>query len=863
MLHGAGCWSGPTKESKQMTLTSKEAASTPIPSSQVANLVVIRISDSSAMKELHKKTVETAFMYPAIPGAERLAALGASPLERPESVDGAVFARSGFRSVLFRLPGTDTQVLLALGSATKVNLGVDDNSFVSLLADTLQMTKFESLWVADFARLLRSIDYLSDTWKAVRHQCRYVRHAGSVIDTHSPTAEIQFLFEALSAAAEARSTVKRTTVGKMRAYTDGKCPIPKQSVPRGFAIGRDRKLKLASPVPREAVRTIVQVLGDPTLTNIERVRRVAETGAYSITGSRSQRRGVRVDELNNPSTTVARWYELLEVWRTGQWVVEYELPTLLSTTNFDLPVEITEHGGIKTWRLTFQLPVPDGGWASPDEFDAATMRRDQRAEHVTPKGGGTAGSRRKPFSGLPSWEHEGWQYALMSRRQGAYELRRRPKANARKQRYIQGEWRWVARGWGRRPNLEGEAVGCFDAALLHTAVTQGVVDAAVEGLQLRRASQAIIDAQDGLDDALAAQLRTLRRKAANARRNAIDSINESLRREYLAEHETAVAAAEQVESDLVRFAGSSGQIAVDADSVALALAAVADVSDHVGGEVADALREILTGFRLVPASRDTCRWEASLRLPLAGGTLTIGPASGVIEMGLARQLAGKRAHSLAARAPEAAQRLVGDAEDLTVVADELGIATYRRVAQTVRDHLKELGLSAPAATFLVSDGTAAARAVVWERLNGRPYPRHLPQRYAAHIGEVYIGGRVRGQVSRRRRQQAARSAIAHIQGAGGWIPDKDIASFQRQLGITDHALTTYVRGRRHPGLVLHPFLTEVDGGLGLLPCPHSGCDGWATLVSPHPETPTDLLCPTCMRMPDPASSTLVFPDDYR
>ena len=816
------------------------------------------------MKELQKKVLETAEMYPSIPGVERLAALGASPLENPEIVDGAAFVRPGFRAVLFRIPGTNTHVLMALGSATKVDLGIDDNNFVALLADTLQMTKFESLWVADFARLLRSIDFLSDTWKAIRHQCRYVRHAGSVIDTRSPTAEIQFLFEALSAAADARSTVKRTTLGKMRSYTSGRCPISPLSIPRGYSKDRDRRLRLASSVPLEEVRAIVQVLGDPTLTNAERVRRVADAGAFSFASSRSHRRGVRVDELDNPALTVARWYELLEVWRTGIWAVDYELPTLLSTTIFDLPVDISEAGGHRTWHMTFSLPLPEGGWASDDEFDAAVLRRDARSERSTPQGGTGAGARRKPFCGLPAWEDGNWQYALLSRRRGVYELRRRVVADAHEQRYVRGEWHWVARGWGRRPNLEGQVVGQINAVLLHSTVSEGLVDAAVDGLELRSASQAIIDTNGDLNDELVSRLRRLRRQAANARRNANDASNETLRQQFLREHEEAASDAQAVEKDLVRVAGAEGQIPIDADKIAIVLAAVADGTDHVEGEIADALREVLADFKLKPATDgNVCRWECSLRVPLAGGTLKIGPATGSLEMGTARNLAAKRSGTLANRAAEAAQLLFGDGKDLSAVADDLGITTHRRVAQTVRDHLKEVGLSASAATFLVSDGTAAARAVVWERLHGRPYPRHLPQRYAAHIGEVYIGGGVRGQVSRRRRQQAARSAIAHIQGAGGWIPDKDIASFQRQLGITDHALTTYVRGRRHPGLILHPFLTEIDGGIGLLPCPHSGCDGWATLVSPHPETPTDLLCPTCMRMPDPASSTLVFPDDYR
>ena len=53
-----------------------------------AHLVVIRISDSTAVKELDKKARETAAMHPTLPGAKSLAALGAAPLSDSDSVGG-------------------------------------------------------------------------------------------------------------------------------------------------------------------------------------------------------------------------------------------------------------------------------------------------------------------------------------------------------------------------------------------------------------------------------------------------------------------------------------------------------------------------------------------------------------------------------------------------------------------------------------------------------------------------------------------------------------------------------------------------------------------------------------------------------
>ena len=66
-------------------------------------------------------------------------------------------------------------------------------------------------------------------------------------------------------------------------------------------------------------------------------------------------------------------------------------------------------------------PLPDGGWATEDEFDAAEKLRDERENVPRPRGGGNApsGVVRKPFTGLPGWIDGNWQYTLHSRREGA------------------------------------------------------------------------------------------------------------------------------------------------------------------------------------------------------------------------------------------------------------------------------------------------------------------------------------------------------------------------------------------------------------------------------------------------------------
>jgi hypothetical protein len=829
------------------------------------DLVVIRISDSAAMSELNKKTIETADMHSGIPGAEMLRKLAGSPLRDPDSVNGRAIAAPGFKAVYFRLPGTNTHVLMALGSATMANLGEDDNAFVTLLADLLKETPVESIWVADFSRLLRSVDYFSHTWRAIRDHCRYVRHAGAVIDTSSAAAEIQFLFEALSSAAEARFVVQRTTRGKMRAYVDGRCPLSSDSVPTGWIRDEHTRLHLDQDQPMHAVRTIVQVLGDPTMNNEDRVIRASDAGARSRPRSRILGRDVRLDELSNPSETVRRWYELLDTWRTGSWVVEYELPALLNQTHFDYDLEIAEDGrGTRIWRMTFNLPMPGGGWATDDEFDAAIRLRDRRAEHATPQGGSAAGSVRKPFCGLPSWKDENYEYKLLSQGKRLYELRRRPVEDATQLETINGRERHVAKGWGRAKRKDGIVIATISAPELHRVVTEGLVEAATRGLSLRTAvDHLLMHDSEGVVDELKAKLTVARLTERNSRRSANEATSDRERQGYTLDARTAATQADHLERDLLAFVGATGSspLPVDAEAVAVALAAIADEPDHVEGRVADAFRVVMTDFSLTDISDGTASWQASLRVPLVGGVMSIGPAVGQLAIGGAPQLAARRANTLAARACEATRLFMAHGLSIDEVSHELGIATTRRVEQTVRDHLQSKGAPAQAATALVAWTPATGRRVVWARLNGVPYPRDVPLAYAAHVAKAYLEADVRRDNNIQYASRLPRAVVAAVLEHGGWVPNDGLKALAARAEVGLDTLRYYIGGRVRNGGHVPNYLHRVDGGVGLVPCPHD-CEGWATRVTMLPEVTRELLCPTCRRMPDSAAVEIVFPEEY-
>ena len=837
---------------------------------QQRHLVVIRISDSAAMRELEKLTKGTAAMHPDLPGAERMGELGVSPLLDPEQVGATTYTLPGLRAAVYRIPGEQTWVLLVLGSASKVTPGDDDNEFVKLLSSVLKERKFHTLWVADFARLLRAVEHLSATWVAVRAGCRFIRHGGASIDTHGPSAEIQFLFEALTAAADARSVVKRTLNGKMRRYVNGQCPLPPQGVPLGYRKNPDGYLERDERMDPSVVQTIVRVLGDPSLTDQDRVERVV---AHARDVAANGGDGELADQLaasGQPnSATVQRWYRTLDVWQRGQWKVTYEIPDLLRTHDFELPVDIKERDDERSWLMTFDLDSPPDGWASKEEFAAARELGDTRQRRRASRGGNSPGTTRKPFCGLPAWESDGWQYALLSHQAGSYELRRRPADRASTTRTVDGVQRRVERGWGRRPHLEGDRLAVLSASHLHAALAEGLAGAASEGMTAQSSSYAALGADHGLDADLRDQVEAQQRVVDNSRRNANEALDELERREWLHDAQRAREELAQLEQDLLRFVGTTnaGEVAVDADSAALALASVADVNDTVPGSVADALRDIITDFELHPVDDTNLRWQASLRLPMAGGALTIGPTTGMMEIGLPRHLTTRHNRGLIHRGDEAAKLFMGQGLDLDAVAHSLGVTPQRRIEQVIRDHLKgPLGLNEQAVVWLVGLGAPTARRVVWARKAGRPYPSDLPLAYAKHIERTYLQRPVPGRSLRHTRLKNVTTVLDTVAQHGGWIAKDEISDFLTEAGIAETSLTYYLQGRLSrsaAGGRVPPILSNPDGGISFIPCPHQDCDGWANLLVIYPEVDTDLLCPTCMRMPRPDASDIRFPTDYQ
>ena len=818
------------------------------------DLLVIRISDSANVEELQDKTIECSQRFVDLPGADALGRLGATPLLEPERVEGRYTRGEQFRATYFRIPGTQTQVLQVLGSATKANVGEADNAFVELLADVMDETYFSSVWVGDFGRLLRSLDYLSPTWRALKHRCAQLRHGGGVIAMSSPSAEFQFIFEAMSASNECRQVVRRTVQGKMRKYLDGRYPLGARSLPSGYFRTEEKRVALVDPAPRELVSTIVQVLGDPTLTHDERVRRVAAVGGPQNPMAN------RSFAATNGSDLIGRWFDQLDVWRTGTFTVDYELPALLEEV--DLPVEIIDSAKGRIWRLTYQLPLPTGGWASQDAFDAAFAARDRRREHATSQGGVAAGRVRKPLCGLPGWFHDGYQYQLFSGNQNRYELRRRPEGQATVRRTIGGRPRQVARGWG--VHKEGERVARLSAQELHRSVAEGLVDAATHGMTLRSATDALVAADDDVLEDLRCQLRQVEQRVANARRNANDAQTDSQRQMFLDDVNQAAAEQERLEADILRLArtNAGGSIPVDADAVAAALAAVADEQNHVPAEVADALREVLDGFTLLPHRDGTAIWHAGLKVPLAGGTLKLGPASGAVILGHSRQVAAARTASLRDRGEEAARYVIGQGLPPDEAAEKLRVRTHRRVSQAVRDYLKQRGMSTEAASVLVAYTPPSARQVVWERLHERPFPNDGNRHFAAHVAAVYLNQPIGSGTQWKTRRTLMNRTIRQLQEQGGWLPPSDINQFAQSVGISRITLDYWIKGRTQPGRHTPPILTDEQGGVGLVACPHPDCNGWATYACLLPEVPTVVICPDCRRMPEDRYSDIIFPAEY-
>lgn len=832
----------------------------PNPVMQADQLNIARVSDRNKWKDLAGKIADVWQIPCNAPSSDMIAKLGTDPLKDPKLVGGELHTGPDTRAVVFRVPDSSVWAVYVLGSAAKANTEAGDNWFSALIADLILQLAPKTVAFPTFDRLVRSLAHTSMIWNALSGRADRIVSSDQTIYMADPLAETRFTMAVLMSTADVDAIRRRFMNGRSRAWREGRSPLDANQMPLGYRLDRDKKPRIYLP-DGPIIRAIVEGLG-AGLPPAQIVEAAAKIGGSSPTLKRLHGPGATFADASNPSELVRGWRSWLELWETGSFEYTFECPVANTHEYGGFEVRGGAPGVAGSIIVPQDWGIPEGGWAPPAAFAACRKAALPSIRKRIPAGG-SARKLRKPFTGR-HWTAGQHEYKLFSE-ETTYQLRRRSLDPDRK---------WP--GWGRHGQMHGQELLRVRAADLHEAVAHAMLAAMQQGvggeildmsvpwsplppevanqasaqaIGLRRDIAAVVERVENLTTAIgqAADLDTIKRLTAAADRasSELRELTDQLAR-VQARDETANLQSAQTASRIFSAVGFLGSVENRADR-----------------QLSTALDVILPDFHIIQTPTGAFRWETHLQLPIAQGTLRLGPIGGAVPT-----FRGRRGGGRPPTAITEGDRLLAEFLASKVSIQDLNRAHNRKsephTLRVLHHALMRLGLPRQARLLIISRAVPGSAAqTLWRTARGEQQPGHLDPDWTKLVIDTYTGDRPLTSLASLRNTTAMRQAICdYLKEHSGKAQASDILRDLQAIGLTRGRLDlATTKNRTWNGLKQSQPPTaqrNPDGTIELITCPH--CGGFADLVSLLPETPTGLLCRECRRTPDPESP--IYPQDY-
>lgn len=783
------------------------------PDHRLDHLVVMRESaryDHVLMEGMIQQTLAKVMH---LPGAAELSQAGMDVFERPEHWGGISRRVGESRMVMIERDGV--LYLYSMGTAASNDLP-DTNAFVSELVNIVESYRPAETWVVAFTRLLRSANYVGDLLQAFSEHTTLL-HCEAEINVATPEGRMLFQVLAMIASTERDYIVRRHTAGRVAQWRRGEW-IP-NAYPPGYRLD-GRQLVLDDSSVSE-VRSMLRILADTSLPPSECAGRIGGLGITTPMITRLHGDDATIADARNPSEVIETLIGWTHLYATGRYELLWPNPFPGVTDIAGVDVEELDGYDFGALRLTYDVKLPEGGWADDATFDAIRSR----AERPSPTGGASHGST-SPLAGLFHFTDNGYEHSIASTK-GLYRLLRRPHVPDRE-----------FTGWGSGRADDVEWLASVSRSEWHRSITDAVVDAVETGLPAHLDAQRFqpsgplppLDARRARIRALRRQLDDTTADLARARRNA----------QLADDDEAAVLFVEDVKwhhAEKTRLAQQLADLEADleepalnetfetnAELVAHAFAALANTTESADSALRDALRTVISRERWEVHGKEVA-WELHIELPHADGTVVLGPVTGTVANRRSRQ-------NVTAR-------------------------TGPTRKQTVQ-RLVSLGLGGPPSLSAAACPELELADVIAASLEGGPTPSGVDDGWARHVVTVYTAPNFRWNKGRwRLEDDVRRKAIAILVDAGGQMPRSELLAAGLSADQLRH-LSRETPDAPSGDPVLERLNWGRDPMYALLRCSH--CGGWASHSIVTPETRPGVLCPDCRRTPAPASP--VFPEWY-
>lgn len=425
---------GPGARRPRQGKGAQQSATTASPKSEMT-LVVVRESALYAMTLFIHMLIRTLEPHAKDnPDCAKALELGLRPMQELVVGDGIVVSRLDYNgreippgqkrrvcAYLFQIG--KTVFVYSMSSAATSNTDHGLNAITQVICDTIRIYRPRMVVANSITRYLRCTRHGAVLQKTIQdHKVMVVANelGGKPLDLSDSTGYLMWHVLALMAAWERDQIVYRTTVGKVMAIRDGRCPIPE--VPPGYEKTPDGRLVVSSdPAEIELVRSALRLYADGL--NLEDMARLLSERQLHTRGLR-RRHGAQsgLHHAAVPSAVIGRVCEWAAVLRDLTWHIRLSLPQGLDGEKIP-GLTVLGSGTDRHMVETLRLPEPPGGWGNPDVLDAAVRRL---SNETAIRANASKDVQGYPLVAVARQAYRGLRWHLRSVG-GRYEIRTEPK----------------------------------------------------------------------------------------------------------------------------------------------------------------------------------------------------------------------------------------------------------------------------------------------------------------------------------------------------------------------------------------------------------------------------------------------------
>jgi DNA invertase Pin-like site-specific DNA recombinase len=756
----------------------------------------------------------------------------------------------------------DNAFLYGLGSAAKANLDSSENQFVKTLCEALVALRPNRLIVHEFTRLLRSADWSSALMRTLESAGTVVQSSGLTIDVRTAEGRMQWQLLALMADQDRIAIVRRLFGGIVNKHKRGLWLLSPESIPPGYRLIEGRIV--LDPIQIEPTRGLIRLLAEEALGCRTLLDEAGRLGCTSLTVQRLYGTDATFADLSRADSKVHSLLDHIAVWETGTYRLRLPNPFAGATSYGQYKVidaRPPENYGFV--EFTHSLEVPEGGWGTPELFQAARTRglsRKQRlAAGPVPATGGAAHRKRRPLAGWPSWTDNTHEFRL-SGDSANYLLFRRE----------------ITEGlpWTADQGRNADRVASIDTDELHRAIVDAASNALrsgaeveiLDGLKFWRTSDlrsSVINETQRKIDRISADTNETRRFYEQARLNANKVDDPELAADLLADAQSHRKRLRTLEADLAELAAVEPNLvpesfASDADFIAHGLAALANCGTRAPAELSEALSQVLrfhSAKCVFDSPAPSVTFSFSLLVPANGQVASFGPIEASVR---------NRAYLATLKS---LPRIENAREALCIRTPNMPAhLAMRDLARA----LSNLGWTKLAASTLARSGMKSLYSIAFDLLDNHGLTAELDDDYARFVVDIYGSKRFAWNARYHHVDCTERQALIDIAvRSGGSVGHQELTDGAARLGISAATIALSTRDQNFGSAPVwkasltragewHGSSRRSERFLVAVRCPH--CDRFASKAIRVPEIPGGLLCPECRRIPTADSPQ--FPEEY-